>query len=175
MHYHNSQKLLSTKQYGFINGRSTTTQLLSYINKCVNVVANKSVLDVIYFDFSKAFDTVPHRRLITKLKAYGIHGKILQWIEDFLKDRTQIVKVNGENSHFISVISGIPQDSVLGPVLFLIYINDLPDLVKSNVLLFADDTKILREIKSKEDLLVLQSDISALEDWSQKMAAHISF
>ena len=168
MHHLNSQNLLSTRQYGFINGRSTTTQLLSYINKCVDVVADKSILDVIYFDFSKAFDTVPHRRLITKLKAYGIHGKTLHWIEDFLKDRTQIVKVNGENSRSAPVISGIPQGSVLGPVLFLIYINDLPDLVTSDMFLFADDTKILREIRSKEDSLALQNDIDALEVWSQK-------
>ena len=105
--------------------------------------------------FAKAFDTVPHRQLIGKRKAYGVHGKVLNWIKGFLKDRTQRVRVNGECSEPAGVMSGIPQGSVLGPILFVIYINDLPAEVKSSTLLFADDTKIYRCIKSIADSVQL--------------------
>ena len=104
------------------------------------------------------------------MKAYGIDGKLLSWIEAFLTGREQVVRVNGELSEPKPVISGIPQGSVLGPLLFVLYINDLPDVVKSNILLFADDTKIFKQVKSKEDALLLQHDIDALERWSNLVA-----
>ena len=160
--------LLSNKQFGFVSGRSTVTQLLNYLDKCAEIVANSGVVDSIYFDFSKAFDTVPHQRLSVKMKAYGIEGKILSWIEAFLSGREQVVRVNGELSNPEPVISGIPQGSVLGPLLFVLYINDLPDVVKSNILLFADDTKIFQQVSSREDALLIQEDINALECWSDK-------
>ena len=128
---------------------------------------NGNVVDAIYFDFAKAFDTVPHRRLLKKLKGYGIDGKILEWIKSFLQNRTQSVKVNGIFSNVASVKSGVPQGSVLGPILFILYINDLPDVIQSDVLLFADDTKIFRSINSAKDAELLQSDIDALSRWSQ--------
>ena len=137
-----NEHLLSEKQFGFMRGRSTTTQLLNYLDKCVEMLANGNVVDAIYFDFAKAFDTVPHRRLLKKLKGYGIDGKILEWIKSFLQNRTQSVKVNGIFSNIASVKSGVPQGSVLGPILFILYINDLPDVVQSNVYLFAEDTKM---------------------------------
>ena len=87
--------LLSTRQYGFLHGRSTVTQLLNYLDKCANVIADGGVVDSIYLDFAKAFDTVPHRRLINKLKAYGISGQILNWITEYLHQREQVVMVNG--------------------------------------------------------------------------------
>ena len=158
--------LLSKKQFGFVSGRTTVTQLLNYFDKCAEVVAKGGVVDSIYFDFSKAFDTVPHKRLSIKLKAYGIEGNVLEWIEAFLSGREQVVRVNGELSDPKPVISGIPQGSVLGPLLFVVYINDLPDVVKSNILLFADDTKIFLQVKSIEDSILLQKDIDALERWS---------
>ena len=160
--------LLSKKQFGFISGRSTVTQLLQYLDNCAGVIATGGVVDSIYFDFSKAFDTVPHRRLSVKMKAYGIQGKLLKWIEAFLTGREQMVRVNGELSNPKPVISGIPQGSVLGPLLFVLYINDLPDSVSSNILLFADDTKIFQQIRSEKDALSLQSDIDALNAWSEK-------
>ena len=129
-------------------------------------VANGDVVDSIYLDFSKAFDTVPHRRMLGKLEAYGIRGNSLRWIKGFLYDRTQEVVVNGTKSEPASVISRIPQGTVLGPLLFVVYINDLLDNISSAGLMFADDTKIFRLISSREDALELQSDIAKLEDWS---------
>ena len=158
--------LLSPKQFGFVSGRSTVTQLLGYLDECADIISNDVIVDSIYFDFSKAFDTVPHKRLKRKLNAYGIDGELLTWIEGFLSGREQMVRVNGELSEPKPVISGIPQGSVLGPLLFVIYINDLPDVVCSNVLLFADDIKIFRQVKTKDDALLLQKDIDALSKWS---------
>lgn len=156
----------SSKQYGFISGRSTTTQLLTYLDKCITKIVDGGVVDSIYLDFSKAFDTVPHRRLLGKLEAYGIEGDLLNWIKSFLCDRTQEVVVNGCKSEASPVLSGIPQGTVLGPVLFVVYINDLLDNISSDGLMFADDTKIFRRITTYEDAIELQSDINKLEEWS---------
>ena len=161
-----NENLLSTKQHGFISGRSTTTQLLNYLDKCVETIVDGGVVDSIYMDFAKAFDSVPHRRLIAKLQSYGIEGKVLNFISAFLSKRTQVVKVNGEESAVGHVLSGIPQGSVLGPILFVIYINDILESTKSDGLLFADDTKIFKHIMSREDALSLQADIDELEKWS---------
>ena len=161
-----SENLISNKQYGFISKRSTVTQLLNYLDKCCEMVADGMVVDCIYFDFAKAFDTVPHKRLRKKLTGYGIAGNILQWISEFLANRKQAVIVNGESSSIKDVISGIPQGSVLGPLLFVIYINDLPDHVISNLLLFADDTKLFKEVDSIKDSITIQNDIDTLEKWS---------
>ena len=161
-------QLLSDKQHGFISGRSTVTQLLSYLDMCVESIVDGSVIDSIYLDFAKAFDTVPHRRPIGELEAYGVKGNILKWIKSFLIGRTQVVKVNGEESDPAAVLSGIPQGSVLGPLLFVLYINDLPELLDSKTFMFADDTKLFRKINSKNDALILQSDITSLEAWSNK-------
>ena len=161
-------KLLSSKQYGFIGGRSTALQLLYYLDHCARKIAEGKVVDSVYFDFSKAFDKVPHRRLLGKLEAYGISGSILNWIREFLCGRTQTVVVNGEKSKKAAVRSGIPQGTVLGPLLFVIYINDILDGIESNGLLYADDTKIFREITSEKDSLCLQADIKRLEQWSKE-------
>ena len=99
-------------------------------------------LDVSYLDFAKAFDSVPHKRLLSKLKTYGVRGKLLRWIESFLTGRLQRVLIQGDASSWCPVTSGIPQGSVLGPTLFIIYVNDLPDSVTNSVSMFADDTNL---------------------------------
>ena len=126
------------------------------------------MVDVIYFDFAKAFDTVPHQRLILKLKGYCIKNEVLLRIRAFLMDRYQVVTVNGQRSSKRRVLSGVPQGSVLGPLLFVLYINDLPEVVRSILYLFADDTKLLKRIKSKQDSLDLQSDVEALDGWTTR-------
>ena len=116
-------------------------------------------------DFTKAFDKVPHKRLIHKLKYYGITGPISSWIENFLAERTQQVAINESASKPIQVTSGVPQGTLLGPLLFLLYINDLPNNFTSNVRLFVDDCLLYQPIKSDNDISLLQNDLIKLEEW----------
>ena len=158
--------LLSNYQFGFIKGRSTTLQLLNVLNDWTQSIVNKNFTDCIYMDYQKEFDKVPHCRLISKLKAYHFHSTVIDWVQTYLRDRSQYVEVNGKESVRLPVTSGIPQGSVLGPLLFLIYINDLPDQIDSSVYMYADDTKLYREIKEPRDHDILQNDLSKLSDWS---------
>ena len=168
MDYLETENLLSRHQYGFRSGRSCLTQLLEVMNIWTNLIDQGIPFDCIYTDFAKAFDKVPHIRLINKLKSYGVKGKILNWVSDFLLNRSHQVVINGTKSCSLPVTSGIPQGSVLGPVLFIIYINDLPDVVASSIKIFADDTKIFRAIESAIDISFLQQDLDNLAQWSQK-------
>lgn len=161
-------KLLSKDQHGFRNGRSCVTQLLEIMELWTSFLDNGLSVDCIYLDFAKAFDKVPHLRLVNKLKAYGIKDNLIKWLTDFVTDRKQKVIINGSTSNMESVRSGIPQGSVLGPSLFVIFINDLPDIVNTYVKIFADDTKIFNAIKSNDDILILQEDIDKLVEWSIK-------
>jgi hypothetical protein len=129
---------------------------------------NKDQIDIAILDFSKAFDTVPHQRLLAKLDHYGIKGEIKCWIGEFLTNRSQRVTVEGEFSKTVHVDSGVPQGTVLGPLLFLLHINDLPDQVASQVRLFADDCLMYRSIKSEQDHLAFQEDLISLENWAEK-------
>ena len=159
-------QLFSKKQFGFISGRSTTLQLIKVMDKWTEILDNGGKLDAVYMDFMKAFDKVPHKRLIKNMRRYGINQIIINWVENFLKNRQQKVIVNGAESTNQNVTSGIPQGSVLGPILFVIYINDMPECVDSETYLFADDTKIFREINVQPDVEMLQKDLDELQKWS---------
>ena len=131
-----------------------------------NDAGNQS--DVIILDFSKAFDTVPHNKLLHTLQHYGVKGPVHKWITAFLTKRTMRVVLEGESSEEAAVESGVPQSTVLGPLLFLCHINDLPDYVTSKVQLFADDCLLYREIHSIEDHIILQKDLHKLEVWAKE-------
>ena len=124
-------------------------------------------VDAVYLDFSKAFDTVPHNKLVHKLKGYGITGNVLQWISDFLIGRKQYVSVNGCQSSDTPVTSGVPQGSVLGPILFIYYINDMPDIVDCFIKIFADDAKASNEIKEVKDSVLLQDSLNNMSSWTK--------
>ena len=168
VNYLEINKLLSNDQHGFRSGRSCTTQLLEIIELWTSYVDDKKAFDCIYLDFAKAFDKVPHNKLLHKLKSYGIIGKLHSWISNFLTNREQRVNINGKYSETRPVTSGIPQGSVLGPILFIIYINDLPDQVNSYLKIFADDTKIFRLITDIIDRQDLQHDLNKVLEWSHK-------
>ena len=158
--------LFTPEQHGFISGKSCTTQLLEYMEDITQAIDNGDDVDVIYLDFCKAFDRVPHTRLLHKLHGYGIRGELYNWIKDFLSNRIQRVVVNGAESDWQEVTSGIPQGSVLGPVLFLIFINDLPDVLEVCVKLFADDTKLYKTIKNQHDRQPVQRSVTSAAIWA---------
>ena len=155
-------------QHGFRGKRSCETQLIMLVEELHKSVQAKKQVDLILLDFSKAFDKVNHEKLLLKLSQFGIRGSTLHWIRSFLNNRTQCVVVNGSRSSTISVSSGVPQGSVLGPLLFLAYINDLPTQVKSRVRLFADDTAIYLAVTQEKQSQTLQTDLHTLELWERK-------
>ena len=166
--------LFCDNQHGFVPGRCCTSQLLETLEDWTKMLDEGGGVDVAYMDFKKAFDCVPHCRLLRKLEAYGIKGKVLEWIEDFLTRRRQRVLVNGEESSWCDITSGIPQGSVLGPVLFVIFINDLPDDIDGKVKMYADDTKMYRRITTSQDRQVMQADLERLDAWSKKWQLHFN-
>lgn len=166
--YLEKNSLLSRDQHGFRAGRSCASQLLEIMEIWTRFLHESRAFDTVYLDFAKAFDKVPYERLKLKLHSYGIDGKLFDWLSDFLQSRSQSVMVNSVCSSKIRVTSGIPQGSVLGPLLFVIYINDLPNVVASHIKIFADDTNIFRAIESLEDQVSFQDDLSQLSEWSER-------
>jgi len=160
--------LIADQQYGFRSGRSCQLQLLEALDKWSDHLDNGRHVDIIFLDFSKAFDTVPHRRLLSKLNAHGITGQLHKWIQDFLTARTQRVHGNGATSSWKDVTSGVPQGSVLGPILFIVYVNDLPCEVINEARLFADDTKASIGFTYEVECESLQDDINRLVNWSER-------
>ena len=164
-----SSNLDSKRQHGFTKGKSVTTNLLEMMNIWSEALMHNIPVDVLYLDYQKAFDTVPHIRLIKQLETFGIIGKASKWVEAFLSNREQKVMVNGSESSWLPVLSGIPQGSILGPVLFSIFVNDLPEFVSCIISLFADDTKISLPLTDADSTFMLQEDLFNLEEWATNM------
>jgi len=169
-------RLITKQQHGFLAKHSTCSQLLECVNDWSFELNCRHSVDVAYIDFQKAFDSVVHSKLCHKLSSYGITGNLHAWLANFLADRVQAVKINNKISHYVPVISGVPQGSVLGPVLFLLYINDLVDLFGRGLTtkLFADDAKIYSVIKDVDDSRMLQAGLDALHHWSNEWQLPIS-
>lgn len=168
MHHLENNNILYDLQHGFRSSRSCETQLVSFIQELAESNNKNIQTDVIVMDFAKAFDKVPHKRLLHKLKYYGINTNIINWIEDFLTLRTQTVMLDGETSEKIHVTSGVPQGTVLGPILFLLYINDFHEYLHHSTLrLFADDSIIYKTIKNKNDSEKLQEDLNSAAKWEE--------
>ncbi len=143
--------LITNQQHGFLPGRSCITQLIDVLDNWFQKFDSNICIDVIYLDMAKAFDLVLHKRLLSLLKSYGINDNLHKWIESFPFDTKQRTCINGYQSLWAPVTSGIPQGSVLGPVLFLIFINNLPDHVKLQIRLFADENKICPTVTSSRE------------------------
>ena len=160
--------LYNSNQHGFRSGRSCLSQLLAHTERLIHHIENGNNVDVIYLDFSKAFDRVDHSILLRKLERNGICGKLLCWIKSFLTGRSQRVSVNTRLSKNADVISGVPQGSVLGPLLFLVMIQDIDEEIYHAVLSsFADDTRLMKELSSQDDVQLLQNDLNSVYKWSE--------
>ena len=168
MDFLNENNLLSNNQHGFRKHHSCQTQLLSTVDDWAKSLDKGKSTHAIFLDFAKAFDSVPHHRLLIKLENVGIRGKLLKWIEAFLTNRYQRVLLDGQASNYMGTSNiRCPQGSILGPLLFLLYVNDIGDNLKSPNKLFADDCIVYKEIKERPDCEVLQRDIQTLYRWTQ--------
>ena len=165
MNFLSDNKLLCDNQHGFRPLRSCVTQLLQLVHEWLRILEERGSVDAIFLDFAKAFDKVSHPHLLLKLQHHGINGQLLDWITDFLTTRRQRVIIDGHSSGWSEVTSGVPQGSILGPLLSLVYINDFPLAVKCNCGLFADDSILHRKVASVSDFEELQTDLYSAYDW----------
>ncbi|CAH8478195.1 unnamed protein product [Dicrocoelium dendriticum] len=166
--------LLTPAQHGFVRGRSCITNLLLTWHEWLQAVNQRKSVDVVYVDFSKAFDRVNHEILLQKLRECGVGGSLHQWIRDFLVGRKWRVQVDSHLTDWYPSTSGVPQGTVLGPILFLIHINDVPNLLRSPCALFADDLKLWRVIHTSDDFDILQQDLDRLSMWSAEVSLPIN-
>ena len=161
-----ANNILLYSQHGFREKLSSVTQLISSCHDCATTIHSRGQFDVVFLDFSMAFDKVPHRRLSVKLSYNAINGSTLTWINDFLRNKVQAVSVNGSHSTWGNVTLVVLQGSVLGPALFLQYINDIKEKIQSNMRLYPDDTIVYREINSINDHDILQEHLDTQSEWT---------
>ena len=163
---------MSDSQHGFRSGRSVQTNMVDFFNTTTKWLDEGRSFDVIYLDFAKAFDKVCHRRLLVKLEEWGITGEVLEWLKDWLSGRRQRVKVDDEYSSYEDVLSSVLQGSVLGGILFNIFVDDIDDAVVDQILTamakFADDTKVAKVVETEEDAAAMQMIINELAKWAKK-------
>jgi hypothetical protein len=155
-------------QHGFIKGKSCLTNLLISQHSIMNMIDEGGAVDVVYLDFQKAFDKVPHTRLMEKVSNFGINGKVRRWIESWLEGRQQRVVVNGALSNWKDVTSGVPQGSILGPLLFTIYIDDIENGLHNRLIKFADDTKLWGKVDNEDEVESMHEDLRKLGKWSEE-------
>jgi len=168
--------IISVYQSGFLPGMSTVTQLIEVYHSFCKAVDEGKEIRVVFLDISKAFDKVWHKGLVYKLRRCGIHGRLLAWFIDYLTDRMQRVVINGQCSNWGSIGAGVPQGSVLGPLLFLLYINDIVHVVNHcNIRLFADDTCLFIEVDDREQTAnLVNDDLDAITAWSNRWLVKFS-
>jgi hypothetical protein len=165
--YLDINNLLTSRNSGFKKGDGTINQLISITDKIYKALDSKSEVRMVCLDLSKAFDRVWHKGLLFKLKQQGITGPLLLWFESYLHDRKQRVIINGQNSEWLPVEAGVPQGSILGPLLFLVFINDIIDNIKSDINLFADDTSLLEIVRNRQDsVTILNNDLKTIYEWA---------
>jgi hypothetical protein len=175
--YLRSHNVIDRRQHGFLSGRSTSTNLLESLNDWTLAIRDKKSVLVAYIDYSKAFDSVNHRKLLTKLSAYGISGNLISWISNFLRGRTQQTKIGTALSQTVSLASGVVQGSVIGPLLFLLFVNDVFAILATQdctCQLYADDLKLYSTLNVDSDTLKLQERLDALYAWSNTWQLKIS-
>ena len=148
-----SNNLIAPSQHGFVPNKACVTNLLETLDIITDTVNKGHSVDLVLLDFAKAFDKVSHAKLIQKLEAYGINSFLVKWIKSFLAGRKQRVLIGDRSSEWEDVTSSVPQGSVLGPLLFTIFINDLPDRLKNECRLYADDSKLIGVIEKEEDAI----------------------
>ena len=173
------EHMIDPRQHGFLENKSCTTQLVDFCDSLAISLNNNIRSDVIYFDFAKAFDSVNHDLILNKLKSnFGIDSLLLNFLKNYLKNRNQAVVISGSTSSYLPVLSGVPQGSILGPTLFVLFLNDITSGLndETNIMMYADDTKIWRQVCKYNDHLKLQEDINYLLEWSirNKMKFHPS-
>ena len=167
--------LIHHTQHGFLPQKSTVSNLIEYMNSITKTLDSGHPVDSIYIDFAKCFDKISHRHLLHKVSKYGIEDKILDWLTNWLKNRKQRVCLNGVSSTWTEVSSSVIQGSILGPILFVIFSNDLDDvLIKSSISKFADDSKVFSKVETYDDYVDLQADLDKVFEWSVKWKMEIN-
>ena len=164
-----ANSIMSPYQHGFLKNRSTNTNLIHFWEDITRLAEAGNEISIIYTDLRKAFDSVPHDLLVYKLKKYGITGKNIAWISDFLRGRQQFVRINDKLSHPIDIESGVPQGGVLSGILFNLYINDLPKCLKYvKPSLYADDSKLYGPVPDEAAKKMIQKDLDSVAEWCRK-------